>query len=124
MSSEAAFYRLTELVASVMRGNRPMTEERIVRAIHRRAGVQTDRRSVRFVLMSDRRRFSTARSRFTLFWRTRRWRLAEAGPAGDPGNAGAPVPAWPYQPTLSGAAAAPLLFRNDEPPTTAVGGTA
>jgi len=113
--------KLLELVESVMRGNRPMTDAQIVRVIHRRAKVETDARSVRHVLNSHLRRFHRVGSRFSFFQRRVRWRLVEAGPADDPGNAGAPVPAWPYRPSLSGTAAAPLNFRDDEPPTNAIG---
>lgn len=48
----------------------------------------------------------------------------EAGSGGDTGaagGAGAPVPARPYPPTLSGAVAQALTFDDDEPPTDAVG---
>lgn len=113
--------RLNELVVAVLREQRPMTEEQIVKAIYRRARVTTDAHSVRIVLVSHTGRFSRIQPRFQLFRRSIRWRLVEAGPAGDPGNAGAPIPAWPYRPTLSGAAAAPLKFRSDEPPTNASG---
>ena len=113
--------RMDELVAEVLRDQRPMTEAQIVRAIFRRARVTTDAPSVRIVLMSHAGRFCRVRPRFHLFRRSSRWLLVEAGPASDPGNAGAPVPAWPYRPTLSGAAAAPLNFRCDAPPTNATG---
>jgi hypothetical protein len=49
-----------------------------------------------------------------------RWRLVEAGQSG-PDFSGAPVPAWPYRPMLSGAAAAALTFREDVPPTNVIG---
>jgi hypothetical protein len=112
---------LGKLIASVMQGNQPMTEKEIVKAIHRRATVKTDVRHVRRVLYSHPGRFSriSRRLRFVV-----RWRLVAAGPANDPGNAGSPVPAWPYRPLLSGAAAVPLMFREDEPPTNAIGRTA
>ena len=112
--------RLLELVAGIMRGNRPMTDAQIARTIHRRANVQTDARSVRHVLMSNQRRFRPVGSRFSFFRRGVRWRLVEAGPASDPGNAGPPVPARPYRPLLSGATAQPLAFREDDPPTNAI----
>jgi len=48
----------------------------------------------------------------------------EPGSAGDPGTAGAPVPAHPFPPTLSSAAAAELVFDEDEPPANAFGRTA
>lgn len=124
MGSEAGFHRLTELVAGAIYGNRPMTEHQIVRAIYRRAKVKTDARSVRLVLMSDRRRFGLLRPRFPFFQRSTRWQLVEVGSADNPGTAGAPVPARPHLPTLSGAAAAELIFREDEPPTGAIGRTA
>ena len=47
----------------------------------------------------------------------------EAGSGGDAGaggTAGALVPARPYPPTLSSAAAMPLSFDDEEPPTDAV----
>jgi hypothetical protein len=113
--------RLLELVAGIMRGNRPMTDAQIVKALRRRANVDTDARSVRHVLMSNQRRFCPVGSRFNLFRRGVRWRLVEAGPASDTGNAGAPVPARPYRPLLSGAATQPLAFREDDPPTGAIG---
>ena len=124
MTSEAGFHRLTELVAGAMRANRPMTEHQIVRAIYRMSKVKTDARSVRLVLMSDRRRFGLLRPRFRLFQRSTKWQLVEVGPADNPGTSGAPVAARPYPPTLSGAAAAELTFGEDEPPTNAIGRTA
>ena len=42
-------------------------------------------------------------------------RPVESGSAGDPGTSGAPVPARPHPPTLSGGATAPLTFEQDEP---------
>src|ERR1700694_1635902 len=113
--------QLDRLVVSVMRGNRPMTERQIARALKSRANTKTDARSVRMILMSRPGRFDQVPPRFRIFGRTIRWRLVEAGPAGDPGSAGAPVPAAPYRPFLSGAAAAPRIFRSDEPPANAVG---
>lgn len=113
--------RLLELVAGVMRGNQPMTDGQIVRALHRRAHVSTDARSVRHVLTKNQRRFRPVGSRFNLFRRGVRWLLVEAGSADDPGHAGAPVPARPYRPLLSGAAAVPLAFREEDPPTGAIG---
>jgi hypothetical protein len=79
-----------------------------------------DGRSVTAVLV-DSRQFRRSLRRF--FERIARWKLVEVGPADNPGTAGAPVPARPYPPTLSGAAAAELSFREDDPPN-AVGRTA
>jgi len=108
------------MVVAVMQGNRPMTVPEIVRAIHRRFEVRTDKRNVRVILMSTPSRFSPTR-RFRFLQRSVRWRLVEAGPSDDPGTSGAPVPAKPFLPRLSGAAAAELKFREDEPPTNAIG---
>ena len=113
--------RLAELVVSVMRGHRPMTASEIARAIQRHAQVKTDARGVTSILV-DSRHFRRSRRRF--FQRGARWELVEVGPADHPGPAGAPVPARPYPPTLSGAAAADLSFREDEPPASAIGRTA
>jgi hypothetical protein len=118
MSSEE---RLAELIRLAMRGRGPMTASEIARAIRRRTKVKTDARSVATVLMVHPRHFTRSRRRFLFFQRSSRWELVEVGPADSPGAAGAPVPAWPYPPTLSGAAAASLTFRDDEPPTKAVG---
>jgi hypothetical protein len=112
---------LGKLIASVMHGNQPMTEKEIVKAIHRRATVKTDARRVRRFLYAHPGWFSRISRRLRLVVR---WRLVEAGPADDPGNTGSPVPAWPYRPSLSGASAVPLMFREDEPPTNAIGRTA
>ena len=113
--------RLLELVVSVMRDKRPMTDGQIVRAVYRRARVKTDTKSVRLVLKANSRRFRLVRSGPNFWPRSVRWCLVEAGPADDPGHAGAPVPARPYRPMLSGAAAVPLAFREEEPPTGAIG---
>jgi hypothetical protein len=72
---------------AVLREQRPKTEEQIVKAIYRRARVTTDAHSVRTVLVSHTGRFSRIRPRFQLFRRSIRWRLVEAGPARDPGDA-------------------------------------
>lgn len=110
--------RLVELIVSEMRGHRPMTASEIARAIQHHAKVKTDARSVTAVL-AESRRFRPTHRRF--FQRGARWELVEVGPADNPGPAGAPVPARPHPPTLSGAAAADLAFREDEPPTNAIG---
>lgn len=113
--------RLEELILDVMRGGQPMTASQIAAAIHRHSRVRADARSVTRLLRFRPKRFVPKRSRF--FVRTR-WQMVEAGPADEPGTAGAPVPARPYPPTLFGGAAAELEFREDEPPTNAVGRTA
>ena len=118
MSSEE---RLAELIRMVMHGSRPMTASEIARAIRRRTKVKTDARSVATVLMIHPRHFTLSQRRFFFFQRSSRWELVEVGPTDSPGTAGARVPAWPLPPTLSGAAAVSLTFREDEPPTNAIG---
>lgn len=113
--------RLAELIVWEMRGHRPMTAAEIARAIRRHAKVKTDARSVTSILV-DKQHFR--RSRRGFFQRGARWELVEVGPADNPGTTEAPVPARPYPPTLSGAAAVVLSFREDEPPTSAIGRTA
>ena len=113
--------RLTELIVFEMRGHSPMSASEIARAIRRHAKVKTDARSVTSILV-DKHRFRRSLRRF--FQRAARWELVEVGPADNPGTANARVPARPYPPTLSGAAAADLSFREDEPPTNAIGRTA
>ncbi len=115
----AADDKLAELIVSVMRGHRPMTTTEIARAIRKRTGAIADKRSVSYALKDNPRRFVRGHRRF--FQRSSRWHLVEVGPVDSPGTAEAPVPARPYPPTLSGAAAAELKFREDEPPTNAVG---
>ena len=111
--------KLRQLVVTVMRDNRTMTVPEIISAIYRRYGVKTDARSVRRVLRSS--GFAPTRQRFRFLRRSVRWTLVKAGPSDDPGTSGAPVPARPYLPRLSGAAAAELTFREEEPPTNAIG---
>jgi hypothetical protein len=113
--------RLTELIVWEMRGHRAMTASEISRAIRRNARVKTDVRSVTSILV-DKPHFRLSPRRF--FQRGARWELVEVGPADNSGTAGAPVPARPYPPTLSGAAAADLSFRGDGPPSNAIGRTA
>jgi hypothetical protein len=111
--------RLLNVVVEVMRGRVPMTAGQIARAASRKGLPKVRSRSVERILKHNSSVFEI-HSRSHLFAATR-WRLAEAGPARGPDAAGAPVPAWPYRPTLSGAAAASLTFRADEPPADAIG---
>jgi hypothetical protein len=114
--------RLGEAIVDVLRCDRPMTAYEIARAMRRRHDVRIDAKTVESMLMRDPRRFRRGQRRF--FQRGARWQLVEAGPSTDPGGSGAPVPARPYPPTLSGAAAVALEFAEDEPPTNAIGRTA
>jgi hypothetical protein len=118
MSSDSDSNELVDVIAAVLRDTQPMTTREIAKALERRS-VKADARSVRLVLIHNRRRFRLHKSRF--LQRRATWQLVEVGPADDPGHADAPVPAWPYRPTLSGSAAAPLSFREDDPPTNAMG---
>jgi hypothetical protein len=113
--------RLAELIVFEMRGHRPMSASEIARAIRRHAKVKTDARSVTSVLVA---KDHFRRSRRWFFQRGAKWELVEVGPADNPGTTEARVPARPYPPTLSGTAAADLSFREDEPPTNAIGRTA
>ena len=108
------------MVVTVMRAGQPMTVTEIVRAIRRRFDVKIHAGSVRTVLASS-RSFAHTRPRFAFLQRSTLWKLVEAGPSADPGTSGAPVPARPHRPTLSGAAAAELTFREEEPPTDGIG---
>ena len=121
MASAPDVERLSELIAQVLRSNRPMTEQRIASAIYRRARVRTDARSVHLVMTGQPRRFVRVEDRFLFLRRAARWRLVEAGPASDLGTSGAPVPALPLRPLMSGAAAAELTFREEDPPPQAIG---
>jgi hypothetical protein len=121
---------LLRLIVAVMQNERAMTASEIAKAASRRSVRRVDRRSVEAMLRSasgelvilagmPRCRIVPQRRR-RILRRATRWRLVEA-PASPPETSGAPVPAWPYPPALSGAAAAPLAFRDDEPPTNAIG---
>ncbi len=121
MSPEADVQRLSELIADVLRASRPMTEQRIASAIYRRSRFRTDARRVRLVLRSQPHRFAQVKDRFQFLRRSARWQLVEAGPAEDPGRSGALVPARPRPSLLSGSAAAKLAFREDDPPSQAIG---
>ena len=113
---------LGELIYNVMRGRGAMTTAQIASAMQRRTGVKTKIRTVSELLGGQPRRFRRLRRKF--LQRSTRWQLVEVSSSDNPGTAGAPVPARPYPPTLSGAAAAELTFRRDEPPTNAIGRTA
>ena len=121
MIRESDAQRLFELIAAELRCKSPMTEQRIARAIYRRTRVRIDARTVRLVMRENPHRFIQVRDRFGFLRRAPRWQLAKAGPAEDRGTSGAPVPAKPLSPLLSGAAAAQLMFREDKPPPQAIG---
>jgi hypothetical protein len=121
---------LLKLIVTVMHDGRPMTASEIAKAASKCSARRVDRRSVEAMLRSVSGgvvnlagvppcRIIPQRRR-RLLQRGTRWRLVDV-PASPPNSSEAPVPAWPYPPTLSGAAAAPLTFREDEPPTNAIG---
>jgi len=107
-----------------------MTAAEIASAASRRSHRKIDRRNVEKILMplaggvvtvsGMPPRMVLRQRRRRLLQQVVRWRLVEA-PASPPDASEAPVPAWPYPPTLSGAAAVPLTFRDDEPPANAIG---
>ena len=121
---------LVKLIVTVMHGGRPMTAAEIAKAASKSSATKVDWRSVAAMLRSVSggvvvlacvppcRIIPQRRRRF--FQRNTRWRLVDV-PASPPNTTGAPVPAWPYPPTMSSAAAVPLTFREDEPPTNAIG---
>jgi hypothetical protein len=121
---------LLKLIVAVMQDRGAMTAAEIARAASNQSRRKVDRRSVEAILKPLAGGVVTVAGslpcqiirmrRRGLLQRGTRWRLVEA-PASPPDSAGAPVPAWPFPPTLSGAAAANLTFREDEPPTNAIG---
>lgn len=117
--SDGSWYRLRALIVDAMRDRQPMTVRQIVAEVHRRSRVRTNAWSVRRILGSG--GFAPAHVRFAWLRRSERWCLVEAGPAGDSGPAGSLVPARPTPPFLSGAAAAQLTFREEDPPPQAIG---
>jgi hypothetical protein len=121
---------LLKLIVTVMRDGRAMTAGEIAKLASQRSVRRVDRRSVEAILkpltggvvtLADVPPCQIIRARRRgLLRRVTRWRLVEA-PASPPDTSGAPVPARPYPPTLSGAAAAMLTFWDEEPPTDAIG---
>ena len=122
---------LLRLIVTVMHEGRAMTAAEIAKAVTKRGARAVNRRCVEslltpiaggIVILAGMApcRFIRVRRR-GLLRRSTRWRLVEAPAASPPDSSEAPVPAWPYRPTLSGAAAVTLTFREDEPPTNAIG---
>jgi hypothetical protein len=111
--------RLLNAVVDVMRGGAPMTAGEIAKAASRKGLRRVGRRSVEKILKHHSLVFEI--HSFRHFLSAARWRLADAGSAGGPDVAGAPVPAWPRPPSSSGTAAADLTFLEDEPPINAIG---
>jgi len=111
--------RLLRAVIEVMVwAKAPMTAREIARAASRSGLRRSGRRSVERILKHNSLLFELHSRRH--FLSAARWRLVQAN-ASPPDASGAPVPAWPYRPALSGAAAVPLTFRKDDPPTNAIG---
>ena len=122
---------LLTLIVTVMYESPPMTSVQIALAATNRSTRRVDRRQVEtllgslgggFVSVAGMPRCQVIHRRRGLLRRAVRWSLVEAPASGSPPDAsGAPVPARPYPSTSSGAAAATLAFRPDEPPTNAAG---
>jgi hypothetical protein len=122
---------LLSLIVTVLYESPAMTAAEIAKAATIKRGRRVERRSVEailrplaggFVAVAGVPRCRVIRQRRGLLQRAVRWRLVAAeAPASPPDASGAPVPARPYPPHLSGAAAANLTFRDDEPPTNAIG---
>ena len=110
--------RLLRAVVESMWGGAPMTSREIARVASKRGYRKVGRRRVERILKHNSLMFELHSRRH--FLSAARWRLVEAGQGGRD-LSGAPVPAWPYRPTLSGAAAVILTFREDEPLTNAIG---
>jgi hypothetical protein len=121
---------LLSQIVRVLYDGRAMTAAEIASAASRRSHRKIDRRNVEKILMplaggvvtvsGMPPRMVLRQRRRRLLQQVVRWRLVEA-PASPPDASEALVPAWPYPPTLSGVAAVPLTFRDDEPPTNAIG---
>jgi hypothetical protein len=124
---------LLTLIVKVMHESPDLTAAAIARLVSNRTARRVDRRHVDSILGRVEGDIVSVtgvppcrvvrRRRRGLFRRAAQWRLVEA-PASPPDSHEAPVPARPYKPTISGAAAATLSFRKDEPPTDAVGKSA
>jgi hypothetical protein len=123
---------LLTLIVTVMYESPPMTSAQIALAATNRSARRVDRRQVETLLGSlggafvsvagVPRRQVIRHRRHGLIRRMTRWSLVDAPASGSPPDtSGAPAPLRPYPSTSSGAAAAPLTFRADEPPTNAIG---
>jgi hypothetical protein len=118
------------LIVTVLYEMPGMTSAQIAKVASNRTARRIDRRGVETILTSIAGGVVSVagvplsqvvcQRRRGLFQRGTRWRLV-AAPASPPDTSGAPVPASPYPRSSSGAAAAMLTFRQDEPPTNAIG---
>jgi hypothetical protein len=118
------------LIVKVLYERPGMTAAQIAKAASKRAARRVDRRGVETILTSIAGGVVSVaglppsqvvrQRRRSLFQRGTRWRLV-AAPASPPDTSGAPVPASPFPRSSSGAAAAMLTFREDDPPTNAIG---
>jgi hypothetical protein len=123
---------LLTLIVKVLYQSPGMTSGQIATMATNRSAHRIDRRNVDGVLtrlaggvvsVAGIPRCQIVRSRHRGFFRRAvRWSLVEAPAAGSGPDAwGAPVPARPAPSLSSGAAAATLTFRADDPPTNAIG---
>jgi hypothetical protein len=122
---------LLTLIVRVMYERAGMTASEIAKRATKRIARKVDQRSVETILaqiaggvvsVAGLPRCQVVSRRRGLIRRTVRWSLVEAPASGSPPDtSSAPVPARPYPSSSSGAAAANLTFRADEPPTNAIG---
>jgi hypothetical protein len=122
---------LLTLIVTVMYESPDMTAAQIAKLATNRSARQVDGRSVEAILtplaggvvsVAGVPRCQVMRRRRGLLRRAVRWSLVEAPASGSPPDtSSAPMPARPYPSSSSGAAAANLTFRVDEPPTNVIG---
>ena len=122
---------LLTLIVKVMYERADMTATEIAKVATKRIAQKVDKRGVETILtqiaggvvsVADVPRCQVVGRRRGLVRRAVRWSLVEAPASGSPPDtSSAPVPARPYPSSSSGAAAANLTFRADEPPTNVIG---
>ena len=123
---------LLTLIVTIMSESPAMTAAEIAKLARNRTARQVDKGRVEAILRQLAGGFVTVpgvprrqvirHRRRGLLRRVTRWSLVDApAPGAPPDTSGAPVPSRPYPFTSSGAAAASLTFRDDEPLTNAIG---
>jgi hypothetical protein len=125
---------LLTLIVRVMYQCPAMTSAQIARLATNRSAHRVDRRKVEAILtrlagglvsVEGVPPSHVVRRRGGLLRSTARWSLVQVPPSSSgPDAHGAPVPAQPFPSASSGAAAATLTFREDDPPAEAIGRTA
>jgi hypothetical protein len=117
MSSDPA-NELADLIAAVLSDTQPMTTHAIAKALQRRS-VKTHAERVTRILLANRRRFPPPPGR--ILPTSREVAARRGGTRGRTQQGRRCGSCLPYRPTPSGSAAAPLAFREDDPPTNAMG---